>query len=757
MIAPIIHRITRGATGWILSVMPFSILAYLITLIKPIQHGEAIKFAYNWVPGLGINLSFYIDGLGLLFAMLISGIGAFIIIYASIYLAGHVYIGRFYLFILLFMSSMLGLVLSDNIITFFIFWELTGITSYFLIGYNSEREEARKAALQALLVTGIGGLALLAGLIMMGSASGSYEFSELMNNGELIRNHSLYVPILILILAGAFTKSAQSPFQFWLPGAMEAPTPISAYLHSATMVKAGVFLIARLSPVLGGTDLWFYVVSFTGATTMVIGGYMAIHQTDLKKILAYSTVCVLGILTMLLGFGTHLAFKAAMVFLFAHALYKASLFLIAGIIDHGAGTREIDKLSGLRKYMPATFIIAGLASLSACGLPPFFGFIGKELFYEAGATLQTSSYIMLAASVFANIFMFGAIWLAGVRPFICNYKVLPHKPHEAPFSMLLGPGVLASAGLIFGLFPCLLEQSVFMPAVSAVAGEHVHLHLSLWHGFNLPLALSIVTVAAGFSVFTWRKKLITIAGHLSFIGYAGSSHWYKKIIEWLFVVAGFQTKIIQSGYQRIYLLIIFSVTTVLISYKLLQLGGVMQFVNFGDVKVYQVTLGVFILAATVVAILAPGRLTAVAALGVVGYSVSLIYILYGAPDLALTQILVETLTVILIVQVVYHLPRFKKLSNLKTRIRDAIISIAFGGVITALVLKASNIQLHPTIADYFVENSLKLAHGRNIVNVILVDFRGFDTMGEITVLSVVGIGVYALLKLQMKPERGLDK
>lgn len=754
VIAPYIHRVTRGATGWVISILPFSLLAYFASFINTIKHGEVVKVAYNWVPGLHINLSFYIDGLGLLFALLISGIGAFVIIYASVYLKGHHFLGRFYIFILMFMASMLGVVLSDNLITFFIFFELTGITSYFLIGYDCDREKSRWAALQALLVTGIGGLALLAGIIMMSLASGSYEFSDLLNNGDVIRNSPLYIPILILVLLGAFTKSAQVPFQFWLPGAMEAPTPISSYLHSATMVKAGVFLIARLSPVLGDTNAWFYTVSFTGATTMVIGGYMAVHQTDLKKILAYSTVCVLGILTMLLGLGTDLAFKAAMVFLFAHALYKASLFLIAGIVDHGAGTRDINKLGGLRHYMPVTAIIAGLATLSACGLPPFFGFVGKELLYKAGSSVSNIPALMTGAAVFANIFMFGAIWLAGVRPFIKKYNLLPQKAHEAPFTMLVGPAILASLGLIFGLFPGLLEEALFAPAASSVAGKHVHVHLSLWHGFNLPLALSVVTVAGGFSVFAFREKIVHVANKLSFISCYGSSLWYKKIYEWLFVVARVQTNTIQSGYQRYYLLTIFTVSTALISYKLLEIGGVHQFVNFGDVKFYEVALGVFMMVAMVTAILSDGRLTAVIALGVVGFCVSLIYVLYSAPDLALTQILVETLTVILIILVVYHLPRFSKLSSLKSRIRDAVLSIAFGGVMTALVLEASNVQLHPTISEYFVKNSLALAHGRNIVNVILVDFRGVDTLGEITVLSVVGIGVYALIKLQPKPDRG---
>ncbi|MBI2088067.1 MAG: NADH-quinone oxidoreductase subunit L, partial [Deltaproteobacteria bacterium] len=358
LLAPWIDRVGRGRTGWIIAVLPATLFAYFATFVASIRNGEVIRQSHAWIPSLGIDLSFTADGLSVLFALLISGIGALVVVYAGGYLAGHPQLGRFFSYLLLFMSAMLGLVLADNVIALFVFWELTTLSSYLLIGFDHEREAARSAALKSLLVTGIGGLALLAGLILLAQAGGSPELSALAKHGDAIRSHPLYAPILALILAGAFTKSAQVPFHFWLPAAMEAPTPVSAYLHSATMVKAGVYLLARLNPVLGGTDPWLFTVTTTGAVTMVVGAWMALQRTDLKLILAYSTVSALGVLTMLLGLGTPLAIKAASVFLLGHALYKGALFLIAGAVDHETGTRSFDRLGGLKKAMPLTALAA---------------------------------------------------------------------------------------------------------------------------------------------------------------------------------------------------------------------------------------------------------------------------------------------------------------------------------------------------------------------------------------------------------------
>ena len=752
ILAPFIYRFGRQYTCWIIAILPFVLFGFFINHIKLISSGEVIAVTYRWVPSLGINLSFYLDGLSLLFAMIISGVGGLVIIYAGKYLEGNIFLGRFYLYILVFMGAMLGLVLSDNIFTIVIFWELTSISSYLLIGFNNEREEARKAALQALLVTGIGGLSLLAGMILLGLTDNGYKLSVLVNSGDLIRNHPYYLAILILVLIGAFSKSAQVPFHFWLPGAMEAPAPVSTYLHSATMVKAGIYLLARISPILGNTQIWFYALTIVGMITMITGVILALQQNDLKRILAYSTVSVLGILTMLLGIGTKLAIQAAMVFLLGHALYKGALFLVAGIIDHETGTRDIRKLGGLWKLMPVVGIAGITAAVSKSGLPPAFGFVGKELFYESVIAVTWVTPLLTVAALFTNVLMFGTAWISGIHPFIGKSGDIPEKPYKIHFAMWIGPLTLAVAGMIFGIVPGLIDHSIFSPAVSAVTGRHVSVHLALWHGFNPALTLSAITVAGGFCIYYWWHKVQRVVCCLNILYKFMPDNLYKLSLNGLLKVAKTQTAIIQSGYQRYYLLTIFSVTAILVSFVLFKLGGIHGSIGLHSIKFYEAALGLFILGAAAIAVLSSTRLAAIVALGVVGYSMSLIYILYGAPDLAVTQILVETLTVILFVLVAYHLPRFSKLSSSVSRIRDAGVALACGGVMTALVLKAGNIQFHQPISEYFTKNSALLAHGKNIVNVILVDFRGFDTMGEITVLSVVGIGVYALLKLKIKPE-----
>ncbi|KHE91717.1 MAG: NAD(P)H:quinone oxidoreductase chain 5 [Candidatus Scalindua brodae] len=733
-IAPVLYRFGRGATGWIVAMLPLGLAAYFSSLIPQVCSGEVITESFRWIPSLGINLSFYLDGLSLLFALLISSIGALILIYAGRYLSGHPCLGRFYLYILMFMASMLGVVLADNLITLFVFWELTSLSSYFLIGFEHDRHESRAAALQALLVTGIGGLALLAGFILLGQTGESLELSNLLNSGDAIRNHQLYTPILLLVLAGAFTKSAQVPFHFWLPSAMEAPTPVSAYLHSATMVKAGIYLLARLSPVLGGTDLWLYSLTTAGAATMVVGAYMAIQQSNLKLILAYSTVSVLGILTMLLGLGTELAIKAAMVFLVGHVLYKAALFLVAGAVDHETGTRDVNRLGGLWRAMPITAIAAGLAALSMSGLPPFFGFIGKELFYEAGLTVQSAAHLLTGVSMLTGMLLFVAAGMAGIRPFIGRQYILHKKPHEPPVSLWLGPVLLAGSGLACGVAPGLVDTSLVAPAVSAIIGHPVPVKLALWHGLNPALVIGTITVAGGLGLFAVRSRLIKVLSPLSNVVVLSPTYLYKRSLDGLMAIASLQARIIQSGYQRYYLLIIFTVTAALVLYTLISLGGLHGPVNLSNIQFYEAGLAALILMGALLSILTNSRFTAVAALGVVGYSVALIYIIYGAPDLATTQILIETLTVILFVLVVYHLPIFSKFSSVAARIRDALISLFAGGTMTALVLKATNVQFHPTISSYFAENSVPLAHGRNIVNVILVDFRALIHWGKLLYL-----------------------
>jgi multicomponent Na+:H+ antiporter subunit A len=457
LIAPALHRRLCGATGWVLALPVLAVTTWFATLLPGIACGGVVMESRPWVPALGIDLAFRVDGWSLLFLLLIGGIGALILIYAAGYFQGHRQAGRFYAFILLFMGSMLGLVTADNLILLFIFWELTSFSSYLLIGFDHEKPESRATALQALLITGGGGLALLVGFLLIGQVSGSYSYSALLEQPDMLRDHALYLPILLLVLAGAFTKSAQVPFHFWLPGAMTAPTPVSAYLHSATMVTAGIYLLGRFSPLLGGTDAWHYLVTSVGAVTMLIGALMALVQTDLKRLLAYSTVSALGTLTLLLGIGTVLAVKAVAVFLIVHSLYKGALFMIAGAVDHETGTRDVRALGGLFKVMPITALAAGAAALSMSGFPPLLGFIGKELLYEANLAAPQAAVLITGAGVAANIIIVAVALMVGFLPFL-GRPLLPLKAlHEPPLALWLGPLVLATLGLVAGLFPGLVD------------------------------------------------------------------------------------------------------------------------------------------------------------------------------------------------------------------------------------------------------------------------------------------------------------
>ncbi len=750
LVAPGLCRFTGRAAGWVLALMPLVLTVYFASFLGAIASGDTFHARQAWVPALGVNLSFTLDGLSLLFALLISGVGALVLVYVGGYLAGHPELGRLYAFLLMFMASMLGLVLADNVLALFVFWELTSISSYLLIGFDHERGAARAAALQALLVTGGGGLALLAGLLLLGQTGGSLELSTLLGRGGQLRAHPLYVPGLLLILVGAFTKSAQFPFHFWLPSAMEAPTPVSAYLHSATMVKAGVYLLARLSPALGGTDVWVGTVSVVGAATMLVGGWLALVQSDLKRVLAYSTVSALGTLTLLLGLGGPLAVHAAMAFLLGHALYKGALFLVAGALDHATGTRDVGRLGGLGRAMPVTALSAGVAALSMAGLPPLFGFIAKELSYEATLHAPAAGWVT-AAAVAANVLLVAAAGLVGLGPFLGQALPTPRPAHESPPSLLLGPLALAGLGIAFGLQPGWGADGLVSAASTSVLGQPASIHLALWHGLTPALALSAVTLAGGVGVYAARGLLRRLASSCEGAARWGPASWYEFILTGLNGLALAQTRLLQSGYLRYYLMITVAATAGLVGYALVGRGVLTVAVNWSDLRFYEAGLAVLILLAVLAAVLARSRLAAIAALGVVGYGVALIFVLFGAPDLAMTQFLVETLTVILFVLVFYHLPESRVVSDPAARWRDTALAAAAGAVMTALALVGTP-ENFPPISRYFAEHSVTEGHGRNIVNVILVDFRGLDTLGESTVLAVAGLGVYALLKLRRRAD-----
>jgi multicomponent Na+:H+ antiporter subunit A len=451
ILAPAVHRVAGKATGWLLALHPAALVAYFAWLAPAIWRDGPRVVRVEWAPALGLDLTFRLDGFSILFFILIAGLGAIILIYGGGYLEKSPRLPRFYPLLLFFMASMLGVVVADNLVLIYIFWELTSVSSYLLIGFEYERESARAAALKALLVTATGGVLMLGGFVILGIIGGSFELSVLFQQEDFIRNHELYTFATLLVIAGAFTKSAQFPFQFWLPAAMEAPTPVSAYLHAATMVKAGVYLLARLNPLLGGTDLWAGCLITAGLITLLFGALLSLYGTDLKQVLAFLTVSVLGVLTFLIGLGTEIAVKAMVIYLTAHALYKGALFLVAGAVDHETGTRDIRDLGGLRGKLPITAAAGAMAAIALAGLPPMYGFIAKEMLYEAGTHAPFLAALFTSALVLSAMFYFAAAGIVGYSPFFGTKKETPKHPHEAPPSMWLGPLVLASAGLVLGI------------------------------------------------------------------------------------------------------------------------------------------------------------------------------------------------------------------------------------------------------------------------------------------------------------------
>lgn len=745
-----VTRVGRRYAGWIIALLPLALTIYFGSFIQQIQDGDIVKLSYNWVPSLDISLSFYLDGLSLLFALLISGIGTIVVIYASGYLAKDDQLEQFYVYILIFMASMLGVVLSNNIITLFIFWELTSISSFLLISYYHTKKESRDAATQALLVTGSGGLAMLAGLVLLGLMSGTWEISELVNSRATILDHYLYLPMLILVAAGAFTKSAQFPFHFWLPNAMEAPAPVSTYLHSATMVKAGIYLLARLSPSIGGTDEWHWIITVAGGITMVLGGYMAWQQTDVKRILAYTTISALGIIVFLLGIGTGTAVKAAMLFIIVHALYKGALFMVGGSIDHETGTRDITQLGGLRSVMPYTGVAAGVAALSMAGIPPLFGFIGKEVVYEATQHAEEMPVLILTVvAIVANLFNVTAAGMVAIRPFFGEKVDTPKKAHEAPFSMWLGPIALGILSLTFGILSVQLIEPLLVHTVEAVYGKPYEVELGLWHGFNLTLLLSAITIAGGIGLYLNIDRLRATAQEFDIGERFGPTAQYERFFASINTLAELQSVMILKTVLRNYIRIIISTFVILVSYVLITEADFSKLGTEVNVRFYEVGILIIIVGGALITTQVRSKLAAVAALGTVGYGVALLYIVFGAPDLAMTQFSIETLTVVLFMLVIYRLPGFIPFSHQNTRIRDGIFATMVGGIMTILVLIITSAPLQSRLTPYFAENSYLKAKGHNIVNVILVDFRGLDTMGEITVLSVAAIGVFALLNLRL--------
>ncbi|EJJ27206.1 putative monovalent cation/H+ antiporter subunit A [Rhizobium sp. CF142] len=754
--APFIIRAFGAGGAWLLAVAPLLAFLHFLRLAPQIAHGEIITGGYDWVPGLGLRFSWFLDGLSLAFALLITGIGTLIVLYAGGYLKGHPDQGRFFSFIFLFMGAMLGVVVSDSFLMFFVFWELTSITSFLLIGFDHEREAARRAALQALVVTGGGGLLLLAGLLVLWGLTGVAQLSELLQFGDVIRGSPLYFATLLLVLGGAFTKSAQFPFHFWLPNAMEAPTPVSAYLHSATMVKAGVYLLMRLNPVMGATSAWEVLLPVFGSLTLVTGSVLAIRQTDLKLKLAYTTVSSLGLLVLLTGFGSHSAIEAAVLYLVAHSLFKGALFMIAGIIDHETGTRNITRLRGLRKAMPLTFTIAMAAALSMAGLPPFFGFLAKEEIYTALAAADPYSILVTAVAVFGNALMFAIAFAVALRPFLGRPVETPKHPHEAPVLLWLGPAVLALAGLLAAIFSGLTHGAISSPMASAVAGAPKAVSISLAPHIGVPLALSALTILVGVAVYWQLDRARTVVAYLLH-SVRGPDRGFDYVISGLVRFAHHVIGVVQPRRLDIYVACTFLCVAATLLVPLIIHGELpLAFAWPADLRLREAGIMLIAMLGLVAVLIARDRLTAIVSLGIQGFAVALIFLLFGAPDLAFTQFMVETLAVVILALVMTRLrlsptdPRHGA-----RRLFDIALSLACGLGFALLLMRATEAPFNTALSDFFNAHSKLIAHGANVVNVIIVDFRGTDTLGEIAVVAVTGLAILALIRIRGNTERRL--
>ncbi len=741
--------------AWLAALVPLAIGIAFATTLPDIAAGNTLRWSAPWIPQLNIEASFFLDSLSLLFALLITGVGTLVLLYSAGYMRGTPYFGRFTLYLLVFMLSMLGLVLSDNLILLFVFWELTTITSYLLIGYDHENATARRSARQGLLVTGAGGLAMLAGFVVLGEIVDSYELSELRIFADAIRGHELYPVVLTLILCGAFTKSAQFPFHFWLPNAMAAPTPVSAFLHSATMVKAGVYLLARLHPTLGDTRTWMIVLTLFGGFTAIYASVLAIRQHDLKQMLAYTTVMALGTSIMFLGATAGIGIIAAVTFIFVHALYKAGLFLVVGILEHETGTRDVRRLGGLARAMPLTAAAATLSALSMAGLPPFIGFVGKELLYKGALAWSLEPAVAIAAIFLAKILMVTVALVFIVDAFLGPQVATPKRPHEAPFSMWFGPLFLGLVALLGGLVPDLFGRTLLVPAAGAIMGFVPEYQLALWHGINIPLAMSLLTFLLGYTVYALRTPVYAFLDRMSQRWRLSGDIAYDHMMGWLASVAVRQTAILQHGVHRGYLLVTFATLALALVGTLSIKSGVSWPSGWPVLSYTEWVLAGLIVAAAVGILVAESRLLAICALGVIGTAVALIFLIYGAPDTALTQLIVEALTVVIIALVLLRLPGFQQTRAVRrdTRLRDGVVALAVGGSVGMTVLTIATVPTDLSITHYFERMAVPEAFGRNIVNVILVDFRALDTFGEITVIAIAGLAAYALIRLRPSPSK----
>lgn len=720
--------------------LPVVLFIWVVLTYQP----PLTQLSWAWVPSLDINLMFRLDGLSVLFAGLITGVGVLVQLYSLAYMKGKPARFSFHLLLTLFMLSMLGLVLADNILLLFVFWELTTLTSYFLIGYNHEELKSRKNALQAMVITGIGGLTLLAGLLMLGNLADSYQISLIIERAPEFQNSVWFLPSLICVLVGAFTKSAQFPVHFWLPGAMAAPTPVSSYLHSATMVKAGVYLLARLLPVYGETALWGWSLGIAGAATGLWCGLLALRQTDLKLMLAFSTNVVLGKLVMLIGIGTETAVSAALLLIAAHAFYKAGLFMVIGIIDKSTGTRERAQLRALKPVLGISFAAAVIGSASKAGFPPTMGFLSKEYMYKAGTYADV---LTTTAMVAINILLVTLALVLIVKPFLAakDEASADIKPVEHYKLLWIPPLLLTFLGMAVPiLFLGYFQALIIDPAMLAMLGNGSPEAVKLWSGINLPLILSLITLASGALLYKFYDPLHNFLVKLTDALPNGPAV-YNNLLEKVTSFASWQTRVLQHGQLSGYALQFFIVLAAILLVGVFSSGALPR-LTFGS-TFYEYAVGLLMICCAAIVLTSSSRLTSVAALGMIGFLTTLIFMIYSAADVAKTQLLVETLSVVFIAIVMRKLPLLTDIPKASRSRRGVQLAVAgtIGVCMTLLMLMITSEPLDMSLPEYFSQYSYPIGNGRNVVNVILVDFRAFDTLGEVVVVVVAAIATISVL------------
>ncbi|WP_394999260.1 monovalent cation/H+ antiporter subunit A [Acinetobacter sp.] len=751
----LLKQSSRRLTAFAAVGVSMTSLGLLLTQAREVFNGAVITQSWSWLPQLGIDFSFRLDALGLLFALLISGIGTLIYIYAYFYLGPKNSLNKLYLLLMLFMAAMLGISLSNNLILLLIFWELTSISSFLLVGYWSNYDAAQRGSRMALTITGMGGLAMLGGFILLGQITGTYEIDQILTMTAQIQSHALFVPTLLLILLGAFTKSAQFPFHFWLPNAMAAPTPVSAYLHSATMVKAGIFLVARLLPIFAGAALFHNLVTFIGLFTLCMAAFFAIFKEDLKGLLAYSTISHLGLIMCLLGIGSPLAVAAAIFHIINHATFKAALFMIAGIIDHESGTRDLRKLSGLWQLLPYTATLTMVTAASMAGVPLTNGFLSKEMFFTellsnlSGPVLICSAIVATLAGIFAvaySVRLVHGVFFDGPLG-----KQVPNKDaHEPPFGMRAPATLLAILCILVGLFPALLVENIVNSTARASTQvmDFEGAHLALWHGFNMPLLMSLIASIGGLIFYFSLAKggKIREIDLDPYLGRLQGRVAFDLFLKSLLLNSRKFKRWTENGKLQSYILWIVIFSIAVVSLPFLGQGLTTGTRELTHAPALAIVLWLLLFSSCWMMLwFHHERIKAVLISGAIGLVVTMVFICFSAPDLALTQITVDVVTTVLLLMSLSLLPQLTPYeSSVSRRWRDALIAIGGGlGIawITWLILTRD----HNSISWFFMQQSIPLGGGTNVVNVILVDVRGFDTFGEITVLGIAGIGALCLM------------